>query len=90
LVAAIGINDEGVVVGIWAGADNVTHGFILQKGKFTDFDPPDFSNMPGEPNGHEPHGINEEGQIVGYYRGTDGRQHGYLLNRNADMGSDNQ
>jgi len=58
--------------------------------EFTDFDPPGFSNMPGELNGHEPHGINEIGQIVGYFRATDGRLHGYPLNPDENVGGDHQ
>jgi len=35
----IGINNEGSVVGRWAGPDGVVHGYVLRKGEFTAFDP---------------------------------------------------
>ena len=65
------INDTGDMVGIYTGADGLTHGFLLSGGKFTGIDVPGARLT-------SPNGINANGDIVGHY--NDGqRAYGFLL-----------
>jgi probable HAF family extracellular repeat protein len=56
------INDHGQIVGIYADNDMVAHSFLLDRGKFTEFDV-SFSSVVGT----QVSGINNRGQIVGRY-----------------------
>ncbi len=69
-----GINAQGDVVGTCDSVDGGTHGFLMQKGVFTDIDFPDAVFT-------RPSAINARGWIVGDYRDTSGVRHGFLATR---------
>jgi hypothetical protein len=76
--AAFGINDSGVVVGLYGNAGSGPYGFavgsrgfILQKGLYSPLDYPGAATS-------FPIGINDTGQIVGVYQDAAGTFHGYL------------
>ncbi len=77
---AVGINDAGQIVGEYSvvfvvpGGFPQAHGFLLEKGKFTTIDVPDFSRV-----FNHPLGINNRGQIVGDSRDELGPVLGFLL-----------
>jgi probable HAF family extracellular repeat protein len=73
--AASGINDAGVIVGVY-GDDRGEHGFVYARGAFRSFDVP----FPGA-TGTTPQGINNRGQVVGTYRDALGSFHGFLYDR---------
>jgi hypothetical protein len=53
-------------MGVLIDADNVNHGFLLdKKGAVTTFDAPDAGTGPNQ--GTDPWGINTNGAIAGYY-----------------------
>jgi probable HAF family extracellular repeat protein len=66
--AAFGINNRGQIVGVFADAGSVAHGFLLDNGNFTQIDVPQI-NFPGAP-GTQAFGIRERGQIVGGFPDT--------------------
>lgn len=76
---AMGINDEGKVVGYY-GANGVignqtsVRGFLFSSGKFTPIDYPGALST-------QPFGINDKGQVVGQYFDTNStvQRHGFLL-----------
>lgn len=70
--AASGINDRGVIVGVY-GDSNGEHGFVYRNGQFSALDVP-FAGVTGT----SPQGINNRGQIVGTYRDDLGEVHGFL------------
>jgi probable HAF family extracellular repeat protein len=74
--AAFGINDRGQIVGVFADAGGVVHGFLLDNGNFTQIDVPQI-NFPGAP-GTQAFGIRERGQIVGGFPDARGALHGFL------------
>ena len=57
---AAGINDSGQIVGAYAGADNVVHGFLLSGGTYTTLTDPLTDNT--SPFGTQARGINAGGQ----------------------------
>jgi len=57
---ALGVNDQGEIVGFYLDADGVQHGYIDNGGVFTSFDPPDSAST-------TINGINDKGDIVGFY-----------------------
>ena len=63
--AALGINDEQDVVGLYAAAGDYSAGFKLSHGKFTTVDDPLSSHLPG--NGSRLFTINNFGDIAGAY-----------------------
>src|SRR5690242_11626626 len=69
-----GINAGGQMVGTYADAAGRLHGFLLDKGVFTNID------FPGATTFTEPIGINSRGQIAGIYD-SGGTQHGFLLDK---------
>jgi probable HAF family extracellular repeat protein len=71
---AIGINARGQIVGGFRDAGGVIHGFLLDKGVFTQID----VDLPGATR-TEPTGINAHGQIVGNFTDADGARRGFLL-----------
>jgi hypothetical protein len=80
LTEATGVNDNGIVVGDYADAAGIFHGFVWDSGLFLTFDVP-FT----EATQTAPTGINNIGQIVGFYFDDDksesfpnGRVHGFL------------
>jgi probable HAF family extracellular repeat protein len=79
LTAAFGINNRGQIVGVFADAGGVVHGFLLDNGNFTQIDVPQI-NFPGAP-GTQAFGIRERGQIVGGFSDAKGALHGFLSNQ---------
>jgi probable HAF family extracellular repeat protein len=73
---AIGINAHGQIVGGFRDAGGVIHGFLLDKGVFTQID----VDIPGATR-TEPTGINARGQIVGNFTDARGARRGFLLDR---------
>jgi probable HAF family extracellular repeat protein len=73
---AIGINARGQIVGGFRDAGGVIHGFLLDKGVFTQLD----VDVPGATR-TEPTGINARGQIVGNFTDASGARRGFLLDR---------
>jgi probable HAF family extracellular repeat protein len=74
---ALGINENGQIVGLYVDATNVTHGFLAQDTGFTTIDDPLGSTMPGIGSSVAT-GINDPGQIVGYYFDASHHAHGFL------------
>jgi hypothetical protein len=68
---ASSINDSGVLVGSYFTGDT-THGFSLQNGTYTSFDPPGVSVSGAT-------GITNDGTIYGYYHDSSGALNGYVL-----------
>jgi uncharacterized membrane protein len=73
---AIGINGRGQIVGGFRDTGGVIHGFLLDKGVFTQID----VDIPGATR-TEPTGINARGQIVGNFTDAMGARRGFLLDR---------
>jgi hypothetical protein len=71
---AFGINDCGIVVGVWGDA-NTAHGFYGRPGNLHSFDVPGAGATFAQ-------GINNEGRIVGRYA-ADGVQHAFVSGRFA-------
>ena len=68
-VAGRGINDQGDIVGWYADANGVQHGFLLSGKKATTIDDPGgATNLEG---------INNKGEISGLYTDTSGNRHGF-------------
>jgi probable HAF family extracellular repeat protein len=70
---ALGINDPGVIVGLYVDPLNpgVTHGFVYDRGTFTTLDYPGVpSTLLGA--------LNDAGAIVGTYTDASGVNHGFL------------
>jgi hypothetical protein len=81
LTEAVGLNDDGQVVGDYRDANGIFHGFFWDAGQFTTIDVP----FP-EATTTAPSGINNIGQIVGFYFDNDvselfpnGHAHGFLF-----------
>src|SRR6266567_9389535 len=70
-----GINAAGQMVGIYIDSGGKGHGFLLDKGVFTNID------FPGAATFTEAIGINAQGQISGIYDVASGTQHGFLLDK---------
>lgn len=67
-----GINNRGVIVGIYHDVDDNRHGFILHGGLYTTYDYPGaFRTLLSA--------INDHGQIVGRWGDADLHKHGFLL-----------
>jgi uncharacterized membrane protein len=70
---ALGINSRGDIVGQYADANFVGHGFLLSHGEYTTLDDPNGVN------GTSPAAINASGQIVGTYVEANFVGHLFLL-----------
>ena len=77
----LGINDRGQVVGNYVdgnggllGPNDGRHGFLLNKGIYTQLDVPGAAFTVAQ-------GINNEGQIVGLYLNDDDSEHGFIWNK---------
>jgi hypothetical protein len=57
---ALGVNDEGEIVGFYVDGQGVQHGYIDNGGVFTSFDPPASAST-------TINGVNDQGDIVGFY-----------------------
>ena len=76
LTEAIGINDDGQVVGDYRDSSGKFHGFFWDAGLFLTIDVPfPEATLTG------PNGINNVGQIVGFYNDNTGGRHGFLYDR---------
>ncbi|HKO20945.1 MAG TPA: hypothetical protein VJU82_18885 [Acidobacteriaceae bacterium] len=79
--SARGINDQGEVVGYWAGTDDtfpgqsIAHGFVYANGVWSHLD------ATGGSNGTFVTGINNSDLIVGYYVDNTGTAHGFTLDK---------
>ncbi len=71
LTQADEINAHGQIVGVYIGADDVSHAFLMVGATFTSFDFPGAMQTSA-------YGINSAGQIVGKYSNPDGSLHGFL------------
>jgi probable HAF family extracellular repeat protein len=76
LTEAVGINDDGQVVGDYSGSDGNFHGFFWDAGLFLTIDVPFPKAVVTGPNG-----INNVGQIVGFWDDDMGGRHGFLYDR---------
>ena len=81
LTEALGVNDDGQVVGSYRDSDGSFHGFFWDAGLFLTFDIPIPGANPGSPSA-----LNNVGQIVGGYLDTNisaafpiGHAHGLLI-----------
>ena len=76
LTEAVGINDDGQVVGDYRDSGGTFHGFFWDAGLFLTIDVPfPEARLTG------PNGINNVGQIVGFYDDNSGGRHGFLFDR---------
>ena len=71
LTVANGLSNRGQIVGYFRDASNRTHGFLLDRGRFTSLDFPAAVATVAEK-------VNDAGQIVGYYIDATGLPHGFL------------
>jgi len=71
LTQADEINAHGQIVGVYIGADDVSHAFLVVGATFTSFDFPGATQTSA-------YGINSAGQVVGKYSDPDGSTHGFL------------
>jgi probable HAF family extracellular repeat protein len=74
---AFGINAGGQIVGAYADANNIYHGFLLWHGQYTTLDDPNAGTGPYQ--GTFAAGTNASGEIVGYYFDASSAIHGFLL-----------
>ena len=75
--AAIGINNHGVITGMYATAGLFSDGFLLSHGVFTPVDHPIASHMPG--GGSKCFSISNNGVAACDYSTNDGITHGFLF-----------
>jgi PEP-CTERM motif len=69
---ALGINDNGMIVGQYTTPAGTNPGFILNGNTFTTI------NAPSGPEVVNAQGINDHGLIVGFYVGNDDQDHGFI------------
>ncbi len=67
---AEGINNAGVIVGVYFDVNGASHGFVLSGGVYTTVD------VPGA-TGTAINSINAKGEIVGSYDDAGGATHGF-------------
>jgi len=75
--AALGINDEGELVGTYADANNKLHGFLYNDGTYTTIDDPLGVN------GSSLFEINNSGELVGDYIDSQGKIHGFVYDNSS-------
>jgi len=68
---ATGINNSGMVCGFWIDANNVNHGYIINRGIFMTLDYPDSTFT-------QALGLNNRGQVVGSWMDAGGQTHGFV------------
>ena len=76
---ALGLNENGKIVGLYTDPTGVTHGFLDQNNVFTTIDDPLGTNSTQFGNSVAT-GVNNPGEIVGYYFDSTGLAHGFLDN----------
>lgn len=78
---AYGINDAGVIIGIFQNETFVAKGFIFENGGWSTFSAPWAGTKSSQ--GTYPHCINADGKIVGSYIDEQGLSHGFLYYQGA-------
>lgn len=73
---ALGINEDGVVVGSFVDGAGAMHGFVWSDGRTRQIDDPNHGA-----GGTLVNGLNDRGQLVGFYVDNAGNTHGYLASR---------
>ncbi len=68
---AFGINDSGMVVGVYEQGLSIVHAFVLENGQYTDI------NYPGA-NWSEATAVNNLGVVVGYYQAANFVVNGFM------------
>jgi probable HAF family extracellular repeat protein len=68
---ATGINNSGTVCGFWIDANNVNHGYLLNRGIFMTLDVPGSTFT-------QALGLNNNGQVVGSFIDAGGQTHGFV------------
>jgi probable HAF family extracellular repeat protein len=78
--AALGINENGQIVGLYVDVAGTTHGYLDQNNVFTTIDDPLGTNSTKFGNSVAT-GVNNPEQIVGYYFDPTGVAHGFIDNK---------
>jgi uncharacterized membrane protein len=73
----LGINASGSISGNYGTSNNLTHGFLLRDGQYTNLDDPNAGKGPFQ--GTDALGLNNEGDVVGVYLDQSSVTHGFLL-----------
>ena len=73
---AIGINNLGVIDGVYTDSRGLAHSFIYRGGRFTPIDDPNAGTAPGD--GTYASTINDLGAVTGYYKGAGGASHSFV------------
>lgn len=71
LTVAEGINNSGIIVGVYLADNGSQHGFVLQNGTYTTVDVTGALKA-------EINSIDQNNHIVGYYTDTSGNTHGFV------------
>ena len=74
---ALGVNNDGTVVGSYLGASGTTHGFGWSHRHLTRLDAPHSTGTTLV------NGLNNQGQIVGFYTDAAGLTHGFLAHKTS-------
>jgi probable HAF family extracellular repeat protein len=77
---AFGVNNRGIIVGQYTGADGSTHGFSYDGTTWNTLDHPGATSTIA-------YDINDRGTIVGTFEDTNGGTHGFLANAVSDLAS---
>jgi hypothetical protein len=75
---ALGLDDQGRVVGDYLDKKGVYHGYLWKRGRFTKLDVP-------RSTGTTIVGLNDRGETVGNYLGADGTRHGFFRDRRGHI-----
>jgi hypothetical protein len=73
----LGINASGLISGNYENSNNLTHGFLLRDGHYTNLDDPNAGTGPFQETGAQ--GLNDHGEVVGFYLDPSNVIHGFLL-----------
>lgn len=75
----LGLNDAGVITGMWADAAYLHHGFVrAADGTIASFDAPNAGTDRGLLQGTYAVGLNASGVVVGFYQDTADQLHGFV------------
>jgi probable HAF family extracellular repeat protein len=72
LTEAVGINNEGVITGLYIDGSGFQHGFVLHHGQYKTID------VDGPYSETSVDWIDASGQVVGYFTDADGATHGFV------------
>jgi hypothetical protein len=75
---ALGLDDQGRVVGDYLDRNGVYHGYLWKRGRFTTVDVP-------RSTGTTITAINDHGEMVGSYSGADGTRHAFFRDRRGHI-----